>query len=101
MTGQALWWWPGWAGVQVLFPPGCFLEVIGKPGVVYEGGMPLVTIPLQISSPQATTIEKSRASRKTNLFALVTHSLLEVCRVYRCTCTFVCVRACLHAHVHA
>ena len=81
MVAVLVQWWRRllmWAWVQVLFPPGCFLEVVGKPAVLFEGGKPLVSIPLQISSPKLTTIEESRASRKTALEGMARHTLLEV-----------------------
>ena len=67
---------------QVLMPPGSFLEVVGDSKVVSlgEGKGSVLEIPMQISCPKMVTIEETRASRKTNLLAMVEHSLLEVRR---------------------
>ena len=65
---------------EVLMPPGSFLEVVGAPQVVTldDGTTSVLEIPMQISCPKVVTIEETRASRKTNLLAMVEHSLLEV-----------------------
>ena len=65
---------------EVLMPPGSFLEVVGVPKVVPlgDGKGSVLEIPMQISCRKIVTIEETRASRKTNLLAMVEHSLLEV-----------------------
>mmetsp|Transcript_55189 Transcript_55189/g.81044 ORF Transcript_55189/g.81044 Transcript_55189/m.81044 type:complete len:135 (+) Transcript_55189:224-628(+) len=63
-------------------PPRSFLEVVGSPTVqLTDCNVQVLKIPLRISCNLFTpTIEKSRASRKTQLSSMLNHSTAEIHR---------------------
>ena len=68
--------------IEYLLPPRSYLEVVGPAKQVHIGGSKAVLqVPLRVSCNLNTpTIEKSRASRQTQLLSLFDHTLLEIKR---------------------
>ena len=67
---------------EVLMPPRSFLEVVGILVVrLTDGNVQVLEIPMRISCNLFTpTIEKSRASRKTQLSSMLDHTTAEIHR---------------------